>query len=254
MKFSASILLVWSLVALVPSVVTGAPGQTTSTVAADSDSSLPVTVIPAARTKATFQSRHAENLQRIKDSSTELVFLGDSITQGWASAADIWKENFGRWSPVNLGVGGDRTQNVLWRLNNGEFEGISPKVVVLMIGTNNTHSDEPADIVLGIRKIIDTIHEKSPETKVLLLAVFPREPRMRDGKLQTMPLEKVREINRLLPALADNDKVRFLDIGEHFLVDGKVPKEIMPDGVHLSKKGYAIWAKQVTPVLKEMME
>lgn len=153
-----------------------------------------------------------------------------------------------------FGIGGDRTQNVLWRLNNCELDGISPKVIVLMIGTNNTHSDSVDDIVFGIRRIIETIQQKLPDTKILLLGIFPREPRMRNGKLDTRPPEKVREINRRLPALAQEGRVRYLDIGHHFLVDGKVPKDIMPDGVHLNENEYEIWVNAITPVLEEMQD
>jgi lysophospholipase L1-like esterase len=108
--------------------------------------------------------------------------------------------------------------------------------------------------VAGIKAIISTIHEKLPQTKVLLLGVFPREPRMRNGKPHTMPMEKIRVINRELPKLAEEGKVRYLDISNAFLVDGKVPKSTMPDGVHLSEQGYEMWAKAVAPVIEEMMK
>ncbi len=201
-----------------------------------------------------FVKRHHENLVRAKEGPIGVLFTGDSITNGWSKVPDIWNSAFGKWNPANFGIGGDRTQNVLWRMENGELDGISPEVVVLMIGTNNTHSDSPEAIVLGIQRIIDLVQYKLPETKVLLLAVFPREPRMRDGELYTMPTEKVKEINKLLPALAQEGRVRYLDIGDTFLgEDGKVPETIMPDGLHLSPEGYQKWADAVVPVLEEMM-
>lgn len=230
---------------------------TTATVEAaaqQSTSSLPVAATPAPREgNATFSRRHAENLERIKQGPVDLLFLGDSITNGWSKVPEIWEKSFGRWNPANFGIGGDRTQNVLWRLENGELEGIDPEVVVLMIGTNNTHDDSPEDIVLGIQRIIDFVQYKLPHTEILLLAVFPREPSMREGQLYTMPKEKVGEINKLLPGLAQPGRVRYLDIGSNFLKDGSVPKETMPDGLHLSSDGYQIWADAVTPVLEEMM-
>jgi lysophospholipase L1-like esterase len=234
----------------------GAAAATTGTQVADKSATGPVTVIPKFRKdKPRFAQRHQENLERIKQAPIDLLFVGDSITDQWSTkGSDVWKTHFTRWNPANFGVGGDRTENVIWRITNGELDGFSPKVMVLMIGTNNTHSNSAEDIVAGIRKIIDITRQKSPEAKVLLLAVFPREPRMRDGELYKMPSEKVREINRMLPALADGNKVRFLDIGHNFIVDGRIPKDIMPDGLHLTQKGYELWAKAITPVLEEMMQ
>lgn len=232
------------------------PATTTTTVTkADQVTSLPATVIPSNRkgTNKRFNKRHGENLQRIKDGPIDLLFLGDSITDRWSREPDLWKKYFGKWNPANFGIGGDRTENIIWRINHGELDGISPKVVVLMIGTNNTHSNSVADIVLGIRTIIDKIQAKLPETKILLLAVFPREFRMKDGEPYTMPKEKVALINKQLPGLAEEENVRYLDLTDEFLVDGKVPEDIMPDTVHPNRKGYVIWGDAITPVLEEMM-
>lgn len=237
--------------------ITAAPAATTeetTTTSQEANLPLPAKAVFREGNSKNFVKRHYENLERAKEGPVGVLFTGDSITNGWFKVPEIWNSAFGKWNPANFGIGGDRTQNVLWRMENGELDNISPKVVVLMIGTNNTHSDSPEAIVLGIQRIIDLVQYKLPETKVLLLAVFPREPRMRDGELYTMPTEKVKEINKLLPSLAQEGRVRYLDIGDSFLgEDGKVPESIMPDGLHLSPEGYQKWADAIVPVLEEMM-
>ena len=245
--------LILALSAVCPSVLVA---ETTPTVSAAMSANLPAAAQPSTKVgkNSKFVWRHAANLKRIQEGPIDLLFLGDSITDRWSSVPLVWKENFGKWNPANFGVGGDKTQNVIWRITNGELDGISPKVFVLMIGTNNTHTDSPADIIKGIERIIDIIHEKTPKSKVLLLGIFPREPRMRDGKPVTMPMDKIRNINKQLPELAKQWNVRFLDITDKFLVDGKVPKDVMPDQVHPSEKGYEIWAKAIMPTLEEMMK
>jgi len=233
---------------------TTAPAATKK-VASATSGSLPSAAVPSEKVgkNSKFVQRHKEILEDIKKHpDTEVIFMGDSITARWVTAPDIWNGAFGKWKPINMGVGGDKTQNVLWRIEHGELEGISPKVAVLMIGTNNTHADQPKDIVTGIKQIIKVTQEKLPNTEILLLAVFPREPRMRNGKPVTTPMDRIKVINEELPKLAEPGKVRFLNINDKFLVNGKVPAEIMPDQVHPSEKGYRIWADAVAPVLEEM--
>lgn len=248
-------------VAALAACLNGFAAETTAPAAAKkgaavTSSSLPSAAVPSDKVgkNSKFVQRHKEILADItKHPDTQVIFLGDSITDRWdTTAMDIWNSAFGKWNPVNMGVGGDKTQNVLWRIEHGELEGISPKVAVLMIGTNNTHADQPADIVTGIKQIIKVTQEKLPNTKILLLAVFPREPRMRNGKPVTTPMDRIKVINQELPKLEEPGKVRFLNINDKFLVNGKVPAEIMPDQVHPSEKGYRIWADAVVPVLEEM--
>lgn len=203
---------------------------------------------------ARFNIRHEQNLERIKQGPIDLLFLGDSITDRWSSSPLVWDKYFGKFNPANFGVGGDRTENVLWRIENGELAGFSPKVVVLMIGTNNTHTNQPDEIVKGIGAIIKTVQQKAPQAKILLHAIFPREARMKNGKPAMEPVEKVKEVNKHLPALAKEMGVEYLDISDKFLTDGHVPKAIMPDGVHLNEAGYEIWGKAVEPAIARMME
>src|SRR5690606_18268051 len=121
-----------------------------------------------------FLQKHQAFLKRIKEGPIDLLFLGDSITEGWKNATRVWQEHYGSFRPANFGIGGDRTQHVLWRIQNGELDGIKPKVVVLMIGTNNSGTNTAAQIAAANRKIVQQIRTKLPATKVLVLGIFPR--------------------------------------------------------------------------------
>ena len=181
----------------------------------------------------------------------DVVFLGDSITNGWRGAGKVmWAERFAPLKAANFGIGGDRTQHVLWRVQNGNFAGITPKAVVLMIGTNNTGSDTAPQIAEGIEAIVKEIQTLSPTTKVLLLAVFPRAENP-DHPSRA----KIAEINSIIAKLDDGEKVVFLDIGQKFLQpDGTLSKEIMPDFLHLSPAGYQIWADAIQEKLAALLK
>ena len=182
----------------------------------------------------------------------DLVFLGDSITQGWENEGkQAWAEHFAKHNAVALGFGGDRTENLLWRLQHGELDGMSPKAVVLMIGTNNTGDrlEDPALTVAGIRRNLDEIRRRQPQAKVLPLALFPRGEKPDD----LMRRHNAR-INALLPALADGRQVVFLDIGKALThPDGTLSKDILPDWLHLSPAGYEIWARSLDAPLASLM-
>ena len=211
---------------------------------------------------ATQPALHAGTEKRIESfneisrkGEAALVFLGDSITQGWEGAGKAaWTSTWAPLKAANFGIGGDRTEHVLWRLDHGNCDGLKPKLVVLMIGTNNTghrKAEEPAaDTAAGVKAIIDRLHSKLPDTKVLLLGIFPRGEKP-DDKLRSHNSA----INELLKPLADNQKVHFLDIGKSFLApDGSLPREIMPDLLHLSPKGYQIWADAIRDKVTELMK
>jgi beta-glucosidase len=150
---------------------------------------------------------------------------------------------------VNLGIGGDRTQHVLWRLDNGNIEGITPKLAVLMIGTNNSGANTSAQIAEGVKLIVEKLRAKLPTTKVLVLAIFPR------GANQDAPQRKVNEgANEIIKKLADDKMVYFLDIGPKFLeADGTLSREVMPDLLHLNEKSYGIWAEAIESKVKDLM-
>ena len=185
-----------------------------------------------------------------KKGEARIVFLGDSITQGWNGAQEIWKATWGDAGAVNFGIGGDRTEHVLWRMDHGNIQGLKPKLVVLMIGTNNTgHRKEPAqDTADGIRAILDKLKTQVPGAKVLLLGIFPRGATATDEKRVQNTA-----INGLISKFDDGKTVHFLDISQKFLAeDGTLSKEIMPDLLHLSKKGYQIWADSIKDKVAEL--
>lgn len=199
---------------------------------------------------ANWMKRHDAMNARVKEGNVDLVFIGDSITQGWEGRGkDVWQKFYGTRNAVNLGIGGDRTQHVIWRLDNGNLEGISPKLAVIMIGTNNSGSNTPEQIAEGITTIVDQIRKKTPTTKVLLLGVFPRGENSEDARRQVN--EKT---NAMAANLADDKHVFYLDIGRSFLKeDGTLTREIMPDLLHLSEEGYTIWAESIESQVAKLM-
>ncbi len=190
--------------------------------------------------------------KRVKDIQTDparktaqLAFMGDSITQMWPR--EEWTHFFVPFMPLKMGIGGDRTQNLLWRIQNGELHGLSLKTMVLLIGTNNLGAgDSPPEVVKGIQQVITAIRQEQPQLRIVLMAIFPREQSPRD------PLRlKVHATNQLLAANAKDWNVDLLDIGDQLIEeDGSISKEIMGDFVHLTPKGYQIWADAVIAALK----
>jgi lysophospholipase L1-like esterase len=207
---------------------------------------------PATRSNPTnWMSRHEGFVELAKKGGVDLLFLGDSITDNWRKAGKaVWDKSYGSRNAANFGIGGDRTQHVLWRIENGELVGIKPKVVVLMIGTNNSNSDSGDQIAEGVEKIVQVIHAKLPASKVLLLAIFPRN-KPADKPEQ---LEHIKQANARIAKLDNGKTVRFVDLNSKFLgADGKVPADIMPDFLHPNEKGYEIWAEAMEPALAAML-
>jgi len=208
-------------------------------------------VTPVPRTEESWLRRQQQINERVRQGNVDLIFIGDSITQGWESAGRAaWEKHYARRNAANLGIGGDRTQHVLWRLDHGNLEGIRPRAAVVMIGTNNSNgADNTAqEIAEGITAIIHKLGEKLPQTKVLLLAVFPR------GQTPDPQREKIAKVNSLIAGLHDGQRVHFMDIGPNLTnPDGAIYPEIMPDFLHLSPKGYEIWAASIETRVAELM-
>lgn len=207
------------------------------------------TITPVPR-DAKWMKRHEQINGRAVPGEVELLFIGDSITQGWEGAGKAaWEKFYGARKAMNAGIGGDRTQHVLWRLDNGNLKGITPKVAVVMIGTNNAAANAPADTAAGIEAIVKKLRATLPQTKVLLLAVFPRGATPDDALRK-----KNTAVNEMIAKLDDGEHVFFLDIGPTFLTaDGTLDKAIMPDLLHLSPRGYEIWAESIEPKLTELL-
>jgi lysophospholipase L1-like esterase len=205
-------------------------------------------VTPAPRDPG-WVKRHDGYVQIAKKGDVDLLFLGDSITDGWHGQKE-WDKNFVPLKAANFGIGGDQTQHVLWRLQNGELDGIKPKLAVLMIGTNNLGGNKDEQIADGVKAIVDELHKQTPETKILLLAIFPRGMKPTDQFRG-----RIKHINEIIAKLDDGKTVKYLDIGDKFLEsDGTLPKDIMPDGLHPNAKGYKIWAEAIMPNVQEMMK
>jgi lysophospholipase L1-like esterase len=196
--------------------------------------------------------RHKEFLKKVASGEGDVIFLGDSITQGWEGAGKkAWAETFAPLKAVNLGIGGDQTGHVLWRITEGkELEPLKPKAAVIMIGTNNTGRDSAAQIAGGIKAIVEELRKQKPDMKILLLGVFPRSPKPTDAIR-----DKIKAINEDISKLADNKHVFYKDIGDKFLEkDGTLDKKIMPDYLHLSPDGYQIWADAIKEDVQKMVK
>lgn len=201
--------------------------------------------------------RHAMCCEAVKSQKPALVFIGDSITHFFGgppvdiarTGAEVWKKYYEPRNAVDLGYGWDRTENVLWRLREGnELEGSTPKAAVIMIGTNNMGLNSAPDIAEGVHQICEELHKRSPETKILLLGIFPRGPKPDATRA------KIAEINATLAKLDGQNNITFLDIGPKFLAaDGAITKDIMGDFLHPTPKGYAIWAEAIEPTLAKLL-
>lgn len=197
--------------------------------------------------------RHEQKLKDLKaQKKVDLLMIGDSITHGWeGKGKKVWDEFYVDRNAFNIGYSGDRTEQVIWRLQHGEVDGISPKLAVIMIGTNNTgHRQDPAEeTAAGIKAIIGELQKRQPKTKVLLLAIFPRGAK---------PEDKLRKINdatnAIIKGYANNETVFFLDINESFLDDdGTLPKSVMPDLLHPQESGYRTWAEAMEPMIAKLL-
>jgi beta-glucosidase len=208
---------------------------------------------PAPRTDKGWVDRQAAFNATVASvgSKAQLIFIGDSITQGWeGEGKEVWAKHYAHRNAINLGIGGDRTQHVLWRLDNGNLAGLNPKAAVVMIGTNNSNGEDnsPEQIVDGVRAIVEKLKAKLPGTKVLLVAIFPRAENFSAQR------GKLAQINQVLRRIADDKTVFWADFGHKFLNDdGTMPRELMPDYLHLSKAGYQIWADSIETQLSQLL-
>ncbi len=205
-------------------------------------------------------ARHEGFVAQAKQGGIDILFMGDSITDFWRNrGSNVWNQYYAPRQAANFGISGDRTQHVLWRMDHGELDGIKPKVVVLMIGTNNTGKERNSDkirntvseAIAGVQAVVADIRAKLPDSKLLLLGIFPR------GTLDDPQRAQVAVINTVIAKLDDGKMIRFLDIGPKLLeADGSLSPEIMlkPDLLHPTAKGYQILAEAMKPTLDEMLK
>jgi beta-glucosidase len=209
-------------------------------------------VTPAPRTDQDWwMPRHNAILERNKQGKVDLIMIGDSITHGWEhSSGDTWDKYYAKRNAVNMGFSGDKTEHVLWRLQNGEIDGINPKLAVIMIGTNNSDGDyyTAQQIADGIKAIVCQLRTKLPNTKVLILAIFPR------GEKPSAQRQKNAQASLLASKIADKKWIYYLDINNKFLgIYGTLSTDIMPDLLHPREKGYKIWAEAMEPTIVKLM-
>jgi beta-glucosidase len=214
-------------------------------------------IVPVPRTGG-ITNRQSLVLQRAKAApgDYDIEFIGDSITQGWeGSGKNVWQELGAKYKVINMGVSGDRTEHVLWRFEQGQLDGIKAKVAVVMIGTNNSNKNKDgtnaysdSEILEGITAIVNEIRRRQPETKILLLGIFPRSKAFSEQRGRLL------QINQALAKLDDGKHVFYLDFGSQLIEkDGSISKDIMPDALHPHEAGYRIWAAAIEPKLKELL-
>lgn len=196
-----------------------------------------------------WQQRHADHSAIADKGEVDLLFVGDSITQGWDHA--VWERSFAQYRPANFGIGGDHTGNVLWRLRNGRAGKLHPKAVVLLIGVNNVGfcNDTPEQAYAGVQAVVAQLRTLYPQARILLNGVFPY------GQLANAPQRApVAQLNRMIAKMDDGKHVFFRDYGALFLqADGSISPEIMGDFLHLTPKGYQIWADAMLPDIKNVL-
>ncbi len=206
-----------------------------------------------------WMARHEGYVADAKQGGIDLLFLGDSITDGWRwdnGGGKIWPEVYAPRHAANFGIGYDRIQNVLWRIENGELENLSPRVVVLLIGTNNAGSEDSGrprnltpEIIEGVSNLVRQIQVRLPRTKILLLGLFPR------GEKSDPIRAQVKAVNAGLAGLNDGKRVVFRDLGRRFLEpDGTLSRNLFPDLLHPNARGYQIWADAMAATLSDMLK
>jgi lysophospholipase L1-like esterase len=218
---------------------------------------------PVPRSDQNSMLAHQELLEKKKKGRIDIYFEGDSITRRWGTSdeqykhfLENWKQNFYGWNAADFGWGGDTTQNILWRLHNGELDNVDPKIIVLMTGTNNVGKKSPegnddsriADIPRGIKAILDVCRHKAPRATIILMAITPR-----NDNLAVMPV--INQINGQIAKFADGKTIRFLNINDKLAdKDGKLFKDMTnADGLHLDVKAYQVWADALKPIFTELL-
>jgi lysophospholipase L1-like esterase len=233
-----------------PQSRTQSPQTTNETLKADQ---------PIARTDANSQLAHRQLVEKAKRGGIDVYFVGDSITRRWGCTDPqykvllaSWNSNFFGWNAANFGWGADTTQNILWRLKNGELDGVNPKVIVVLAGTNNltanpTGIPDANDVTHGIQAIVDVCREKAPAAKVVLTGIFPRNDHMELNSI-------IGRINENLKKLSDGDKIYFVDVSNKLAdKDARLLDGMMVDKLHPTVRGYQAWADQLQPILIKLL-
>ena len=206
-------------------------------------------IVPVPGGSDTWRERHEAMNARAKAGNVDLVYIGDSIVGNWKwEGKPVWDHYYAKRNGAILGISGDRTQQVLWRLQNGNVDGISPKLAIVMIGQNNGPHNTAEEIAEGVTAIVAELRKQLPETKILLLAVFFRGEKPNDEQ------KKLAQTNDILSKLADGSHVFYLNVNRIFLLpDGSMSKDLMPDFEHPNREGCRVWAEAVEPTLAKLL-
>jgi lysophospholipase L1-like esterase len=251
------------LIATLAALLLDGPTSRASTANAVAASAPADPAAAAGRGDANSIRAHEQLVAKARAGGIDLYFLGDSITRRWGTSDPQWAEllahwnrNFHGWNAANFGWGGDRIQNILWRIENGELDGVNPKVIVVLAGTNNVGNRpggaaKVGDIVAAYRALLTTCRAKAPGATIILTAIFPRNDSL-DDPLAVMP--EIRAINAELAKLADGSSVLFLDVNAALAdAEGKLFEGVTIDKLHLSVKGYEAWANGLRPILTKFL-
>jgi lysophospholipase L1-like esterase len=238
-----------------------APSRNTAPTKDKAQSSSPSAADQAApRTDPNSKLAHEQMLEALKKGRIDVYFVGDSITRRWR-ATDYpqflanWNENFFGWNAANFGWGGDTIQNILWRMQHGELEGVDPRLIVLLAGTNNVGNTPASDakvseIVRGIQALLDTLREKAPKATIVVMGILPRN----DSADPTAVMRSINTINERIAKFADGETIRYLNINDKLAdSDGKLFDGMTGDRLHLSLKGYQVWADALKPLFTELI-
>ena len=218
---------------------------------------------PSPQGNPKFAAAHAALQEKAKQGGIDVYFEGDSITRRW-QANDYpehqknWNQNFFGWNAADFGWGGDSTANVLYRLSDGELDGVNPKVIVLLIGTNNIGNvprpDDTAlvtDVTRGIEAILDVFNQKAPNAKIILTGITPRNDDPNHG---TALMPTIDKINTAISKFADGDRIRYVNINDKLADEnGRLREGMTEDHLHLSIKGYQVWADALKPIFTEWL-
>jgi lysophospholipase L1-like esterase len=217
---------------------------------------------PVPRADRNSQIAHQQLVEKARRGGIDVYFAGDSITRRWGASdpqyRDFlanWNRNFFGWNAANFGWGADTIQNILWRLNDGELDGVNPKVIVLLAGTNNLGGSPPADdaalvagVPRGIRTVLDLMQRKAPSATIVLMGITPRNDR------GTEIVSTINKINHAISRFADGGKIRYLNINDKLAgADGRLFEGMTVDGLHLSVQGYQVWADALRPIFTELL-
>ena len=210
---------------------------------------------PAPRTDQNSRTAHAQLLEKARRGGIDIYFEGDSITRRWGTSdaqyqelLANWNRNFFGWNAANFGWGADGIQNILWRLQNGELDGVNPRIIVLLAGTNNLGGSPPEEVTRGIQAVLGVIEQKAPHATIILMGITPRNDQGA-GIVATID-----QVNRNLSEFADGKRIRYLNInGKLADKEGRLLEEMTVDGLHLSVRGYQVWADALQPIFTELL-